>query len=100
MIYITQVLYIAQGHEKTFDEFEEFAIPIILKYNGKLLLRIRPTESSFIEANIDKPYEIHIVQFETEQDFLKFNKDKEREKYLHFKNKSITATLVLRGIKL
>ena len=44
MIYITQLIYIKQGQEEVFDEFESIAIPIISKYNGKLLFRIRPTE--------------------------------------------------------
>lgn len=56
MIFITQLIYIIKGQEKVFDEFENIAIPIILKYNGKLLLRVRPTENTYIENNIDKHY--------------------------------------------
>jgi hypothetical protein len=42
MIYITQLIYIKEGQEKIFDEFEDVAIPIIAKYKGKLLFRVRP----------------------------------------------------------
>ena len=48
MIYITQLIYIKKGQENIFDEFEAVAIPIISKYNGQLLLRIRPTEHSMV----------------------------------------------------
>ncbi|MBX7181983.1 MAG: hypothetical protein K1X82_07715 [Bacteroidia bacterium] len=53
MILITQLIYIIDGQEKVFDEFESIAIPTILKYNGQLLLRVRPTKDNFIESNID-----------------------------------------------
>ena len=39
MLLITQLIYIIDGQEKVFDEFESIAIPTILKYNGRLLLR-------------------------------------------------------------
>jgi hypothetical protein len=39
-----------------FDQFEDVAMPLISKYNGRLLLRVRPAENSFIENHIDKPY--------------------------------------------
>jgi hypothetical protein len=68
-----------------FHQFEEIAIPTILKYNGRLLLRVRPTGNTFIEHYIEKPHEIHLVEFDSEQDFDNFNQDEERKKYLHLK---------------
>lgn len=56
MYYITQLIYIQEGKEQIFDEFENLAIPIISKYEGKLLLRLRPDKNAFIEHNIEKPY--------------------------------------------
>jgi uncharacterized protein (DUF1330 family) len=100
MIYITQLIYIIDGQEKIFDEFESIAIPIILKYNGRLLFRIRPTENCFIESNIDKPYEIHFVEFETQQDFDNFKQDEERKKFLNLKEQSIKTSILIQGTKL
>jgi uncharacterized protein (DUF1330 family) len=100
MIYITQLIYIIEGQEKVFDEFESVAIQIILKYNGKLLLRVRPAENNFIESHIEKPYEIHFVEFETQQDFDNFMKDEERKKFLHLKEKSIKTSILIKGTKL
>ena len=62
MIYITQLIFIKEGQEDIFHQFEDMAIPIILKYNGRLTLRIRPTDDSIIENNIEKPYEILLIQ--------------------------------------
>lgn len=99
MIYITQLIYIKPGQEKTFQEFEDVAIPIISKYNGKLLLRIRPKENSFIENKIDQPYEIHLVEFESEQDFDNFTQDEERKNFLHLKERSIKSSFLIKGAK-
>ena len=100
MIYITQLIYIIAGQENIFDQFENIAIPIISKYNGRLLLRVRPDEKSFIEHHMDKPYEIHLVEFDTEQDFEDFKQDEERKRFLHFKDQSIKASILIQGIKL
>jgi uncharacterized protein (DUF1330 family) len=100
MIYITQLIYIKEGEEKVFHQFEDVAIPIISKYNGKLLLRVRPNEHSFIEAAMDKPYEIHLVEFNDEQDFKNFMLDEERKKFLHLKEQSIRSSVLYKGVKL
>lgn len=100
MIFITQLIYIIEGQEKVFDEFENIAIPTIAKYNGRLLFRIRPTGDNYIESQIDKPYEIHLVEFQTQQDFESFMKDEERKKFLHLKEQSIKEAILIQGTKL
>lgn len=100
MIYITQLIYILSGQEIVFDQFEDIAIPLISKYNGRLLLRMRPPGNSFIEHHIDKPYEIHFVEFDSEQDFENFKQDEERKKFLHLKEQSIKASILIQGAKL
>ena len=100
MLLITQLIYIIDGQERVFDEFESIAIPAILKYNGRLLLRVRPTESNFIECHINKPYEIHLVEFKTQQDFDNFLRDEERKKFLHLKEQSIREAILIQGTKL
>jgi len=95
-----QLIYIKEGQENIFHQFEDMAIPIIAKYNGKLLFRVRPTKESFIEHHIDKPYEIHLVEFETEQDFENFKLDEERKKFLHLKERSIKTSILIQGTKL
>lgn len=99
MIYLTQLIYIKEGQETVFDEFEAIAIPSILRYNGQLLLRIRPTHDSIIESNIENPYEIHFVEFASDEDFENFKHDEERKKFLHLKEQSIQSTLLVKGKK-
>jgi len=100
MIYITQLIYIKENQETVFDEFERVAIPIIGKYNGKMLFRMRPDKSSIIESSSESPYEIHLVSFESEQDFKNFMTDEERKKYLHLKEQSIRSSVLFKGEKI
>lgn len=100
MIYITQLIYILDGQEATFNEFEKVAIPIISKYNGRLLFRYRPSAENVIEQSIETPYEVHLVEFDDEQDLDNFFKDEERKKYVHLKEQSIKSVWLLKGVKL
>jgi len=100
MIHITQLIYIKKGKEEIFHEFEEIAIPTILKYNGRLTLRIRPNKNAIIENNIDVPYEIHLVEFDSQEDFDNFKMDEERRKFLHLKEESIESAILIQGVRL
>lgn len=100
MIFITQLIYVIEGKEDVFHQFEDIAIPTILKYNGQLLLRVRPNDENYIESNIEKPYEIHLVEFASEEDFENFKHDEERKKFLHLKEQSIKSVLFIKGTKL
>lgn len=97
MIYITQLIYLKEGEEKAFHEFESVAIPIIAKYNGTLSLRVRPTQNEIIESNIEPPYEIHLVEFDSESDFQHFMQDEERKQILHLKEQSIRSVVLIKG---
>jgi hypothetical protein len=100
MIYILQLIYIKEGQEKVFQQFEDIAIPIISRYNGRLTLRMRPEQDSIIEIQMEKPYEIHLVEFKTEEDFKLFMQDEERKQFLHLKEQSIKSVVLIKGEKL
>lgn len=99
MLYCTQLIYIKEGQEEIFHQFEAIAIPLIPKYNGKLLMRLRPKENSIIESAMETPYEIHLVEFSSEQDFIDFMHDEERKKFLQLKERSIESSILIKGTK-
>ncbi len=99
MIYITQLIYVKEGKEEMFHEFEEIAIPIIQKYNGRLTLRLRLNENSIIENNIEVPYELHLVEFDSQEDFDNFKMDEERKNFFHLKEQSIQYSCLIQGVK-
>ena len=96
MVFITQLVYIKKGQEDIFNQFEDIAIPVISKYNGKLLLRIRPDENSVIETTVERPYEVHLIQFDTETDFEHFMLDEERKRFLHLKEQSVQSIQLIK----
>ncbi|RYC68164.1 MULTISPECIES: DUF1330 domain-containing protein [Spirosoma] len=100
MIYFTQLIYINEGQEDAFHAFEAVAIPLIATYNGRLLARIRPTDDAYIESQIDKPYEIHLVEFDNESDFTAFMQDESRKQFLHLKEQSVRTSVLIKGVKL
>ncbi|HWB28257.1 MAG TPA: hypothetical protein VG738_22445 [Chitinophagaceae bacterium] len=97
MIYIMQLIYIKEGQEEIFHQFEDIVLPLIPNYNGKLLLRVRPGEGAYIECGIEKPYEIHLVSFAADEDILNYNNDATRKKFLHLKEQSIKAAMLVKG---
>ena len=46
MSYLTQLIYVREGHEATFSEFEDIVLPLLARHRGELLLRLRPGRES------------------------------------------------------
>jgi hypothetical protein len=97
MIYITQLIYIHPGQALTFQEFEAHVMPLIEKYNGELLLRLRPSSDTFIAGALEQPYEMHLVSFHTEADWEAFKQNPERERFLHLKDSAVRKVLLIQG---
>jgi hypothetical protein len=64
------------------------------------LLRVRPGADSFIESTIEQPYEIHLVEFDAQDDFNNFMRDEERKQFLHLKEQSIQSAWLIKGERL
>jgi hypothetical protein len=99
MLYITQLIYIQEGQEAIFDQFEAVAIPIIPKYGGELVLRIRPGDGSKIGGIAEMPYEVHLVSFPDQEAFTRFMLDEERKQFLDLKIRSIARADLIVGNK-
>jgi antibiotic biosynthesis monooxygenase (ABM) superfamily enzyme len=97
MIYITQLIYIQTGKENIFHEFEEQVIPMIAQHNGVLMLRCRPRGEDIVASSIEKPYEVHLVRFESEEDLHSYMRSEERKKFVHLKNDSVKSVMLIKG---
>ncbi|WP_151672004.1 DUF1330 domain-containing protein [Patiriisocius marinus] len=100
MIYITQLIFLKQGKEKIFLEFEKFAIPLMKKYNGKMIYRLRPDKNSYVSSTAGHPYEIHFISFTSEEDLNAFMNDDSRLSFIHLKEESIKSTILVKGVKM
>ena len=100
MIYITQLIFVKEGNEEEFLEFERHAIPLMEKYNGKVLYRLRPTKEDFVDPSAELPYEIHFISFDSDQDLKEFMNDDSRLKFIHLKDESVKSMLLVKGEKM
>jgi hypothetical protein len=97
MVYLTQLVYVRPGEEETFREFEDAVLPLIPKYGGELLLRLRPRADDVVQASIELPYELHFLRFESEEALARYGCDELRQRMLALKDRSVRATLVMQG---
>jgi hypothetical protein len=49
---------------------------------------------------MEKPYEIHLGSFPSEDDLENFMHDEDRQKFLHLKEQSIRSVMMIKGEKL
>lgn len=99
MIYLNQLIFVNEGKETVFHQFEDFVLPLIEQHNGRIIYRLRPGADSFISGD-QRPYEIHFISFDSEQDFERYMKDDRRLKYVHLKNESVSSSWIVKGVKL
>lgn len=100
MIYITQMIFVKDGKEEVFHEFEDLAIPLMEKYSGRIIYRLRPTKDAYITSAEEQPYEIHFMSFDSEMDLNNFIRDDERLKFIHLKDESIKSVFLVKGEKM
>jgi antibiotic biosynthesis monooxygenase (ABM) superfamily enzyme len=98
MVYLTQLVYLHPDKHAAFEAFENVAIPLISKYRGRLLLRLRPDASCVVQAGIEVPYELHVVSFDSEADLNAFTQGPQRQQVLHLKNESVRHSILLTAI--
>lgn len=96
MVTITQFVYVKPGKEEAFLQFESLVLPLIPQYNGKLLLRLRTSQEQLVEGELEAPYEVHLVSFESEADLAAYMSDQTREQNLYLKEESIVKVLTVK----
>lgn len=97
MVYLTQLVYVRPGCEEAFHRFEDLVLPLLPKYGGELLLRLRPDRASVISGSAETPYEVHIVRFQHEADIDRYSNDEVRQRHLRMKEESVRSVLLIKG---
>ncbi len=94
MIYLTQIMYVHAGREDTFEAFESVVLPLLEKYRGELVLRLRGDK---IAGTADAPHEVHIVKFESDDDLARYSRDPERQRALTLRDEAIRSAMLIKG---
>ena len=98
MIYVTQLVYVREGQEESFQQFEDLVLPLLGKYGGELILRLRPGPGSLVGGTSECPYEVHVIRFEHEEDIHRFANDELRQRSLHLKERAVSHVLLMKGV--
>jgi uncharacterized protein (DUF1330 family) len=86
-------LYIHDGREAEFEQFESAAARIMKRYGGGIERRIRCAPS----ADATQPYEVHIVMFPDAQAFEQYRADEELRGLADLRGRAIRETRVWTG---
>lgn len=97
MIYITQLIYVKKGKKKIFESFEKGVLPLLQRHGGQLLFRFAPSSRSLRSATIEKPDEIQLIRFESEEQFREYVEDRDRINLLALKQDSVRTQILIRG---
>ena len=97
MIYITQLIYLKKGKKKVFESFEKGVLPLIQRHGGQMLFRSAPPSRSIRSASIEKPDEIQLIRFESEEQFRAYVDDEDRMKLLALKQESVRTQILIKG---
>jgi hypothetical protein len=97
MMYLTQLVYLNAGKAAAFEAFEDVALPLMSKYGGQVLLRLRPHANCVLQAGIDVPYEIHVVRFNSGADFEAYTRDPQRQQVMRLKDESVRRSILIAG---
>lgn len=101
MIYLTVLLFVKEGKESVFQEYENSVLSILKEYSGVLIHRLKPTHENYIgDSTEEQPYEIHLISFPTDKDFKNYIQDSKRISFNHLKDESLRCSYIYKGEKL
>ena len=89
-------LYVHEGREAQFEQFEAAAAEIMLRYGGTIERRI----GCATQAGEDGPHEIHVVTFPDEAAFEQYSGDADLNALAELRSSAIRETTVWRGTDL
>ena len=93
-IYYNLMVYLREGQESVFQAYENKVLPLLPRYNGKLEIRLKTSQST-----PEQPDEIHIVSFPSEIDFEAYRNDPERLAHVKMFEDSVLKAVLVPGVK-
>jgi uncharacterized protein (DUF1330 family) len=93
-IYFTVLIYLHEGKEALFQEYERQAKPIMARYGGRFEQVIKPTT---VVGDLPLPDEIHLLSFAAEADFDSYRQDPEAAKIAPLRFESVKKAIFISG---
>jgi uncharacterized protein (DUF1330 family) len=89
------LLYLKDGQQAQFYDYERRVKPIIESYGGRFEKVIKPTQ---IIGDFPMPDEIHLLSFPSEDSFQNYRESPELPKIAHLRAESVEETIIISGI--
>lgn len=96
-LFVTQIILLKAGQEESFNEYEDTVIPLMEKYHGRLLYRIRCHEDYVRCRRDEMPHEIHIISFPHQEAFNEYLQDPKRQQLAMVREKIVRQDLSILG---
>jgi uncharacterized protein (DUF1330 family) len=88
------VLYVNEGQEAAFAQFEAIAADIMRSHGGRIARAVRCAE---VSSGARAPYEIHLVEFPSEEAFLGYRRDSRLAAHSGLRAQAICKTEIWTG---
>jgi uncharacterized protein (DUF1330 family) len=93
-IYVVASLWIREGDVAAFEAYERKSARIMKRYGGFVERAVRPSGP---DAEPDRPFEVHLVRFPSNEMFERYRTDAELKALSSEREAAIAKTLVLTG---
>jgi uncharacterized protein (DUF1330 family) len=94
-LYLTVLLYLKDGKQDQFYEYERKVKPIIESYGGQFEKVIKPTQ---ILGDMPMPDEIHLLSFPSEESFQSYRADPNLPEIAQLRAGAVEKTIIISGI--
>jgi len=94
-LYLTVLLYLKDGKQEQFYDYERRVKPVIESYGGQFEKVIKPTH---VVGDIPMPDEIHLLSFPSEQSFQSYRDDPALPEIAALRAEAVEQTIIISGI--
>lgn len=96
-IYLTVLIYLKQGKEALFHDYERQAAQVMARHNGRFEQIIKPDT---VNGDLPLPDEIHVLSFATPEGFAHYRQDPDSQALASMRLASVERAIFLQGTAL
>ena len=96
-LFVTQLIFLREGQRESFEEYEDAVIPLLEKYRGQLMYRIKCHED-YVQCRLNEmPHEIHIISFPNQAALKNYLEDPKRQELANLREGIVRQDLSILG---
>ena len=96
-IYMTVLIYLKEGQESLFHDYERQAAKVMMRHNGRFEQIIKP---NIVNGDLPLPDEIHVLSFATPDGFSSYRQDPASQALAPMRLASVEKAIFLQGTTL